>query len=306
MIIPKLQRIGVSALIAAMCAGCTARPPVSVPLPPSACALAIDHATGAIASQPFTVTDGRIYVKAMVNDQGPFAFAIDTGASGMGRSDASLTKILTLPKSGAAQSSDGISNAAVDTVRINTLDVGGLVRRDLDIITRDYNSRMAPESAISGIIGRDFFADGLLIIDYPSRTVSFRRDRTLGTDLAGTLPYDRPFRVPMTIGTVATTGNLDTGANINFVIPRVLFDQLDATPPETAAEATLTNNRIATERATVKGPFQLGDISVSDVTVRVSDRFPEVLVGSYFLQNYIILIDQRSKRVAICDGKHRP
>ncbi|WP_425480574.1 hypothetical protein, partial [Stenotrophomonas pictorum] len=33
---------------------------------------------------PFEVIDGRIYVPVGVNGRGPFRFAVDTGASGMG------------------------------------------------------------------------------------------------------------------------------------------------------------------------------------------------------------------------------
>lgn len=306
MAVRKSLWIATSVVIATVSSGCASVAPTGLPLKPAACDLAIGHGEGAEASAAFTVIDGRVYTKAMVNDRGPFTFAIDTGASGMGRSDLSLTATLGLPKGGGGQASDGVSTAAVDTVRIDTLAVGGLVRSNLDVITRDYNSRMAADAALSGIIGRDFFADGLLVIDYPSRTLSFRRDRALEPDIAGAIPYDRPFRIPITLGTVTTTGNLDTGANVNFVMPRSLFDQLEATAPQTAGEATLTNNRIATETATVKGPIQLGQISTSDVTVRISDRFPELLVGSHFLQNYIVLIDQRSKRVAICNGPKKP
>ncbi len=306
MAIKKLIWIATTAIFATVAGGCASVNPAATALPAAACDLAKGHSEGADASMAFTVIDGRIYTKAMVNDRGPFTFAIDTGASGMGRSDLSLTTALALPKSGVGQTSDGVSTAAVEMVRIDKLDVGGLARTNLDIITRDYNSRMAATSALSGIIGRDFFADGMLVIDYPSRTLSFRRDRTITPGIPGALSYERPFRVPVTLGSVATTGHLDTGANVNFVMPRSLFDQLEATAPQVAGEATLTNNRIPTEIATVKSPIQLGDIRTSDVSVRVSDRFPELMVGSHFLQDYIILIDQRSRQVAICNGPKKP
>ena len=45
---------------------------------------------------PFEVIDGRIYIQATVNDRGPFKFAVDTGASGLGRADTSLVSILGL------------------------------------------------------------------------------------------------------------------------------------------------------------------------------------------------------------------
>lgn len=300
-----ISALGTTVLLAAACSACTLGPAHRALLP-SACSLAVGHASGAIASVPFRIIDGRIYVDATVNGRGPFAFAVDTGASGMGRLDATLTTALALPKTGAARTSDGVSTAEADTVRLATLAVGTLARSDLDVITRDYNSRMAPEAALSGIIARDFFADGLLIIDYPARILSFRRDRAIGPEHLASLAYERPFRVAVKIGGIDTTGNLDTGANINFVLPRALFDRLEASPLEDGPEGTLMNNRISTDRATIKGPITVGDIRVRDVPVRVSDRFPELLVGSHALQDHVILIDQRSKRVAICGNRAGP
>ncbi|MBB4841473.1 hypothetical protein HNP52_004577 [Sphingomonas kyeonggiensis] len=48
------------------------------------------------------------------------------------------------------------------------VDLGGFVRRDLEVATRDYSSKLTPEAAFSGILGREFFGDGLLVIDYPA------------------------------------------------------------------------------------------------------------------------------------------
>ncbi len=249
---------------------------------------------------PFRVVDGRIYVDVMVNEKGPFAFAIDTGASGLGRSDASLTKALALPIINNGLSSDGVATAKVDMTRIDSIEIGGFRRENLEVITRDYSSRMSAEAAISGIIGRDFFADGVLIIDYPAKTLSFSRSMDLPADDARVVAYERPFRIPVSIGTVVTEGNMDTGANVEFVMPKSLFDKVEAGPVQAAENATLTNTSLETQTALVPGPFRFGGAEVSNVNVRVSDRFPELLVGARVLQHHKILIDQRSKRIAIC------
>src|SRR5690606_16634408 len=119
--------------------------------------------------------DGRIYVQAEVDGRGPFRFAVDTGASGLARADASLVSALGLRIERPAANSDGIRTSAVDTTRFRSLRLGGLARENLHVMTRDYNGTMAPEAAFAGIIARDFFADGLLVIDYPSKTLSFSR-----------------------------------------------------------------------------------------------------------------------------------
>ncbi|WP_448658613.1 aspartyl protease family protein [Sphingomonas sp. CJ99] len=266
--------------------------------PPPACALA--HTADPLVSVPFRVVDGRIYVAAMVNGTGPHNFAVDTGASGMGRADAALVRTLGLSVTGSGRSSDGVTTADVDTVRLASVELGGLVRRDLEVITRDYASRTSADAAFAGILGRGFFDDGLLVIDYPARRLTFTRAVSLTGEGPGILSYERAFRVPVRIGDTVVEGNLDTGANVAFVLPQPLFDRIDGSAVTAAGEGRLTNGSISTGRAVMKGPFRIGAATLSDVEVRVSDRFPELLVGAHALQHFTLLIDQRTRRVALC------
>jgi predicted aspartyl protease len=267
---------------------------------PDACKLADALGEAFEMQVPFDVVDGRIYVEARVDGQGPFRFAVDTGASGWGRADAGLVARLHLKAQEPTTTTDGVETAAVATVHLDALELGGLSRKNLDVITRDYSSRMPPDHAFSGIIGREFFADGLLIIDYPGRTLSFTRHLSLAPTEEGVLAYERAFRVPVSIGDVYTEGNLDTGANVAFVLPRSLFERVSATPLELAGQGQLTNSRIETGRSTVRGPFRIGGASLSNVEVRVSDRYPELLVGAHALQHFVLMIDQRSRSIALC------
>ena len=114
---------------------------------------------------PFEIIDGRIYVQAEVNGRGPYRFAVDTGASGLGRADASLVSTLGLKLLKPAANSDGLETTEADTTHIDSLRIGGLARQNFEVITRDYNGRMAAEAALSGIVAREFFGGGLLIID---------------------------------------------------------------------------------------------------------------------------------------------
>jgi predicted aspartyl protease len=265
-----------------------------------ACAIA-DAPRGDFAMRvPFETVDGRIYVQATVDGHGPFRFAVDTGASGVGRADSSLVAALGLPLGRVEGNSDGVNAAQVDTTTFASLDVGGLVRNDVVVPTRDYRGRMAPEAAFSGIVAREFFADGLLVIDYPRKLLSFSRKRSLAPGQGGALGYERPFRIPVAIGNVRAEGNLDTGADVAFVLPRALFDRVGGTPLEAAGRGQLANTRVETQRSTVAGPFRIGQAVLRDVEVRVSDRYPELLVGAQALQQSVVLIDQRSKAVAVC------
>jgi hypothetical protein len=185
----------------------------------------------------------------------------------MGRADASLTNALHLTRIGNTQSSDGVATATVNTVHLDSLGLGRLHRENLDVITRDYSASMPASAAISGIIGRDFFADGLLIIDYPSHTLAFSETRGI------------------------TTAN--SGAQIRAAVPRSGFDR-----------ATLTNGAIDTGRAAVHGPLRLGEVNAADIEARVADGYPEVMVGADILQHYLIAVDQRTRLVAVCSPHH--
>lgn len=266
----------------------------------SACSLADAPREDFVMRVPFETIDGRIYVQAKVDGQGPFRFAIDTGASGLGRADSSLVSALGLETGRPAINSDGVQTAKIDTTMLDSLDVGGLVRKDVPVPTRDYNSKMAPEAAFSGIVARDFFSDGLLVIDYPGQSISFSRKLSLSPGQEGVLAYERPFRIPLSIGNVRTEGNLDTGANVAFVLPQPLFDKVGGTSLRPAGYGRLPNSRIETTRSTVAGPFRIGQATIRDADVRVSERYPEVLIGAHALQDFVVLIDQRSKSVAVC------
>ena len=270
---------------------------------PDACEVAGAAYDQALVSLPFEIVHGRVYIQAEVNGQGPFTFAVDTGASGLGRADASLTEALRLSVTGSAETGDGVTVASVDTVRLDSLDVGGLVRTDLELMTRDYSSSAPPGAEISGIVGRDFFSDGFLVIDFPSRTLTFSRAAGLSGNNEGALAYERPFRVPVSIGGVSMEANLDTGAGAALVLPQGLYEQVSAGPLEAAGRARLTNTVIETSRAIVSGPVSIGETKTRNVEARVSERFPEAMIGGHILQAYVVAIDQRSKLVAVCPGE---
>ncbi|NII53695.1 retropepsin-like aspartic protease [Luteibacter sp. SG786] len=249
---------------------------------------------------PFSVVDGRIYVQARVNGKGPFRFAVDTGASGVGRLDSSLLPTLGLQSSGSAATSDGVTTAEAETTAVESLSVGSIERRGLSLITRDYRKHVSGEAAFDGILGREFFADGLLVIDYGARKISFSTSRGLSRDDAGALPYERAFRVPITIGAKSFEANLDSGANVAMVVPARLWPEVSGSALEKAASGQLTNGKIETSKGVVPGPVKAGAMRWSDVDAKVSERFPEILIGAHALSSTVLAIDQRSRSIALC------
>ena len=258
------------------------------------------NAADALIHVPMTLVDGRIYVDAEVNGRGPYRFAIDTGASGVGRVDARFVTELGLPKGGGTSSSDALTTSTVDTTRLDALTLGGLTRRNVEVIARDYRARVSREAAFDGILARDFFADGVLVVDYRRRELWFGRRWHVARDDARALPYERAFRVPVTIHGRSFLAQIDTGADVELVVPKALWPELTDAPLETAGHASLTNGKADTERGVLQGPVTVGALTLSDVKARVIAGFPELLLGSVALRDTRIMIDQRSRAMAIC------
>src|SRR5215510_11080064 len=104
-------------------------------------------------------------VEVMVNGQGPFLFAIDTGATDDARVDSSLITRLGISVSGTTTHSDGSNKKAkLGIARLDSLSIGGMEFRNVKAATRDYNRHGLPH--IDGILAFDLFHDYLLTLDY--------------------------------------------------------------------------------------------------------------------------------------------
>lgn len=264
-----------------------------------ACALATAPGE-ALIDVPFEVVDGRIYLQVQVNDAGTFRFAVDTGASGMARADTRLVRALQLPMGATASHSDGVRTADATTVRFDSLTLGGVRRQGVVAITRDYNARQSDAAAFDGILARDFFDDGLLVLDFPRKRLRFRRDQRLLPEQPDTLAYTRAFRIPVQIGTVTTEAQLDTGANVALVLPAAVHERASSNVIVPDDPLTLSHGRINSGRARLDVPLVVGGLTLRNLDVRVSDHYPEAVIGAHALQEATVLIDARGKRVALC------
>lgn len=252
----------------------------------------------AVMRAPFEMVDGRIYVQVRVNGAGPYRFMFDTGASGMGRADTRLVRELSIPVVGTTTNSDGVNTAQIDLVRLESLSLGGMTRENVEVLSRDYH-RDGETISISGIVGRDFFGDGLLVIDYPARMLVFTRSSLRSGD-AGVLAYREGFRVPVTIGAETVEGRLDTGSNLTMHLPRSLYDRVGADPLVRAGEGRRANTVFQLYSTRLHGPVRIGAVSAGGISVMVSDRAPFLNIGAGFLKDYVVALDQRSQLVALC------
>jgi predicted aspartyl protease len=243
---------------------------------------------------PFALEDGHMFVSVFVNGKGPFRFAFDTGASGVGRADHSLADALSLPSVAEAANWDGIKVQSADVVSVESLRLGSVERRNVELISRDFNSGRKPGlQPIMGIIARDFFADRLVTIDYPARTIRFS-DGGLRPGDPGVTAYSGSLSVPVCFAAGCFPARVDTGSSRTLVIPKELLRKLAATEPVPIGEALRTNSVANLYEMTLQEPVRVAGVTATNQKVLYAEPSDSVIVvGSDFLKDYVLTVDQR-------------
>jgi predicted aspartyl protease len=251
-------------------------------------------------SVPFELDNGHIFVSAFVNGRGPFRFAFDTGASGMGRVDSRLAAALSLPNVNEAANSDGIKVQTADVVAVGSLRLGGLEKRDVQLLSRDYNKGRKPDAQpIMGILARDFFADRLITIDYPRRTIRFAQG-ALRADDPGVTPYSGSFTIPVCFSAGCYPAKVDTGSNRTLVVPKDLVPKLAASEPVLIGQGKRTNSIATLYEMTLREPVRIAGITATNQRALYAEPSETVIIiGSDFLKDYVLTIDQRHRLLRI-------
>ena len=117
----------------------------------------------------FTLSNNLIVVDATLNGV-PVPMILDTGAAAtiIGKKTADRLGLEKADQTCAALGAGG--DVQMDSVKIDSLVVDAVTRRDITSMTLDLSSiceRLGKD--VDGIIGYDFLADARLSIDYPAR-----------------------------------------------------------------------------------------------------------------------------------------
>src|SRR5258708_22209777 len=92
----------------------------------------IKPSASAVADLPMLFRGPEPAVEVMVNGQGPFLFAIDTGATDAARLDSSLVERLGIRVTGTSTHSDGSNQKTkLGVVRLDSLVIGGVEFRNV-------------------------------------------------------------------------------------------------------------------------------------------------------------------------------
>ena len=261
----------------------------------------IKAAAFAAADLPMLFRGPQPCVEVMVNGQGPFLFAIDTGGTEDARVDSSLVARLRLRASGSSTLSDGSSKKIrLAIIRLDSLSVGGLEFMDVKAATRDYNRLNLPP--IDGILTFDLFHDYLLTLDYPAKRVRIERGQLPAVDGGEILPLRRVHNHPaaeLAIGNRRVTAEIDSGnVGHSFLFPASLVEKLSlATAPVSKGKASTITSEFEIMEAQLRDNIRLGKYEFTRPWISFPAPFPFANVGSLFLNQFAVTFDQKQNRV---------
>jgi len=251
----------------------------------------------------------RPAVEVTVQGQGPFLFLIDTGAGGPGaRADASLVKRLGLAKQGQTAASDGGGvSVAIDQVTLPSIKLGRYEATNVAALTRDYGSN-AYLPKLDGILGPAFFGDRLLTIDYVRGTLTIADGALPPADGRTVLDYELTegnIWIPVSIGGQSAKAVLDTGNIRGLDLPSEAVRPLRmASFPRLAGNSTSVSGSTAIREVALASPLRIGRHAIERPAVTFSEDFHEWNIGSAMLQDFVITVDQKNRRVRFLRSGH--
>lgn len=244
----------------------------------------------------FTLSGNHPFIKVLVNDK-PLNFMLDMGASGFGRIDERIVKTMGLDTVGYQDNSDGINTTKLPLIGVKSLKVGGIEMKNLELMSRNYN-RTQREIMVDGIIGREFFEQYLLTVDYPKREIEYSKNN-LDPTANNVLTYDRPFIVKGKLGQKEYEFFLDTGSNIDFHFPKKVIDELKYDTTGERRQARRANTEFTTHGVMIREKLHIGKVDVENFHAFYSEPQTWINVGSSFLKSYRLTIDQKNKCLTI-------
>jgi predicted aspartyl protease len=139
---------------------------------------------GAARRIPARIVAGRLMVVPVaVDGTGPYPFLLDTGGTST-ILDETLAARLRLPRLGRAVQETATAARASDLVRA-TLTLGGVERRDVDVISAPLDAVRALGADIRGVVGQDLLRGANWWLDYRGRALIEDADGALAGSAVG-------------------------------------------------------------------------------------------------------------------------
>jgi aspartyl protease len=257
-----------------------------------------------VAVSPMSFRGLMPVIEVKLNGQGPFAFAIDTGAGMQADVDTSVAARLKLQPSGRVLNGDpsGENDREVETATIASVTFGGAEFRNVmavvrpQRITRDY-----PD--VDGMLGFALFTDYLLTLDYPAMQLRLSRGALPEVNNTDILQFEIENRIPVVelgIGRIRVRAHVDSGNFVaGFILPEEIVAQLQLlSQPVIVGRARSVSNQIELKQVQLKDTIRLGHFEFPQPTI----TFPalsDTNVGFKVLRDFALTFDQRNRRLKL-------
>jgi hypothetical protein len=268
------------------------------------CAASGNAQNSVVAVAPMTFHGLMPVIEVKLNGQGPFAFAIDTGAGMQADIDTSVAAQLKLQPSGRVLNGDpsGENDREVETATIASVTFGGVEFRNVmavvrpQRITRDY-----PD--VDGMLGFALFTDYLLTLDYPAMQVRLSRGSLPEVNDGDILKFEIENRIPvieLAIGKIRVRAHVDSGNFVaGFILPEEIVAQLQLlSSPVVVGRARSVSNQIELKQVQLKDTIRLGRFEFPQPAI----TFPalsDTNVGFKVLRDFALTFDQRNRRLKL-------
>jgi predicted aspartyl protease len=219
---------------------------------------------------------GRVMAPVFINDVGPFAFLVDTGASSSVVGPRVAARLKLAPTTGRTKLLRGITGSE----RVPTLSIGSLTAGQIQLSGRELpmvEPRVFADA--DGIFGVDAFSRGCLFVNFAEKRVSILDTRCPRVSeqwevMRVEMRFGGLAVVPARIGKVKVHAIIDTGAerslgNRALLMATGLEKQLK--DPDTATVVSAATSQLVPGNILKTPSFRMGSVAISNMRIVFGD-----------------------------------
>jgi hypothetical protein len=247
-------------------------------------------------SMPMLDFGGRPVIEVTINDKGPYRFIFDTGAA-LNVIDSSLTAEI---EKHAASSTGGSTT--------QEFRIGKITLRNAQAFVNPISQMLGSGDVPRGVLSASSFPGSLVIFDYPSKRISFRRGALAeanGHNIFDYDPGDLP-SLPVKVAGREITVHLDTGAPYPLALPTKYIKELPlAGPAVEKGKAKTHTGSLPVFMAPLDGEISIGEFKLPTRDLRFTDVVPfesakpKGQVGNDALREFVLTLDSMNHRIRL-------
>lgn len=260
-------------------------------------------------------TFGFVYADVMINGQGPFRFLIDTGADASIISYELIKKLKLEPiesRNRVFETSHKQATISTALYLIGELTLGSATLRHAPFIASNTASddfQLLQGLEIEGVIGTNLFHDVILTLDLPNNRLVLNTHAGFNEEKAGVHEINNQYYLPVVKTKVMRKEKaseyhflIDSGYS-GYVKMPICFSYEESKKRENSIVTyDVFNQSESGFIAELDGDFMIGDKKIASPLVRYSighceQKQPWGLIGTRFLRNQSVSVDQKNRRV---------